>query len=927
VASKFAQLFQAAQEPIVEVGSSSLLSLEDLFDEIPVSLDVFIRDNKYLGEKTMKLGPLQADAIYHIERVFYPELYPMLAEYNPYWSRDISMTNYHTIQWGKGSSHPDTLIYQVSSGKWVKLRDLKATKLASAYKEDGNIFAADCTDSFLEGFGSMFKVVTTSGQEIKVWEGHRFLTWGREAYSGGGKVPFAVSGDPKWQRLWDMKAGDHIGVSSTVPAPLNPIFVDPREIEIVGLRLGDEGKRAATKRVPEEFFSLSNAQIALLVSRLIDTDGWITDKCNTWEIGYGTISKGLAQDIQKLCMRLGVLMDLKEKKTKYKGEPYISYQLRVRDAESVEKLASQLTLLDKEPNRLAILEKVSKIQRRNAKHGDLVWDRIESIEYIGEGEYWTTTVDGPASYVSAGGFLNHNSGKDMISRMSCLRIAYLLGCMKSPQNYFGMPADDTINMLNVAVSAPQANRAFFTPMTRMVKRGWFKDKAEPTQGSIIFDKNVEAISGHSEAESQEGLNLILGVCDEIDAFKTREQLAKSKAARQSSKSAEAIMEMIESSAASRFPRTFKQVFISFPRYVGSTIQTLTAEAKRDIEKEGKDSPHYVSGPYCTWEVRPDKFQSDYAPQFKRDPRNAKSKYMCQPSFSINPYFKNTLAVEACCREEEPAIRISYRTDGNSWVPQYEFRDDFLPIVGAIYAMHADLAINGDRAGIAMSHMVRMEETSKDIYSEDGTLATVFDTVPIIKTDFVIAFESDTTASPPREIQIRWARDLWAELKLRGFNIRQFSFDSYQSASSRQELEALGVKAPLISTDKTEEPWRDLKNLFEAGRISIPKIELLLKEILGLSKMNGGKIDHDSGSSKDLADALACSVVGALSLKGAEDPSGAVAYFAKPEFISGGLPKSKTPIGFEDGLTAYGGLDLFGADEGMPGLGYSDSWYD
>lgn len=103
-------------------------------------------------------------------------------------------------------------------------------------------------------------------------------------------------------------------------------------------------------------------------------------------------------------------------------------------------------------------------------------------------------------------------------------------CLRSPQDYFQMPAQDIISMLNVASNRSQAYLSYFKPLTKIVKTNqWFDDRSEVRQDMIVWDKNVEMISGHADAESQEGLNLILGVADEIDAFKTTEELLQYRA--------------------------------------------------------------------------------------------------------------------------------------------------------------------------------------------------------------------------------------------------------------------------------------------------------------------------------------------------------------------------------------------------------------
>lgn len=529
--------------------------------------------------------------------------------------------------------------------------------------------------------------------------------------------------------------------------------------------------------------------------------------------------------------------------------------------------------------------RLSPIQAQAVKQVERVY-YMETYPKLAEyDQYWAEQVRMTNYHAFQWG---KSSGKDTVCRLSALRIAYLLNCLKSPQSYFQMAQDDSIHMLNVAISADQAQKAFFEPMTKMVSRGWFADKANPTKNAIEFAKNVQSISGHSKTDSQEGLNIILGVCDEIDGFKTKAEIDRTHAVsvRESSNSAESIMEMIQTSANSRFPETFKFVAISWPRYVGSTIQALTIEYKKDMEDEGAASVHYASGPYATWEVRTDRFRSQFNPQYKKDARTAAAKYECKPSFSINPYFRNEPAVRECMfKPEVPPIEVHYENDGRLWKPVYEFSEDFYPIVGAVYAMHADLAVKNDRAGIAMCHQARIESRDKQVYEEDGTLHIVTEYLPMVKADFVISYEADLLGTPPREIQIQWALDLWHELKNRGFNIRQFSYDGYQSTQSRQTLESLGVESPLISTDRSEEPWKGLRDLLYMGRISIPFDEILLGELLGLTKRENGKVDHQAGKSKDMADALACAAMGAIMQGGQEDKGGTRAYYAPPEFVS------------------------------------------
>ena len=504
------------------------------------------------------------------------------------------------------------------------------------------------------------------------------------------------------------------------------------------------------------------------------------------------------------------------------------------------------------------------------------------------------------------------SGKDHVCRMCSMRIAYLLMCLVSPQAYFGMPEQDTIHLLNVASSSNQAKEAFFDPITRAVKTGWFKGKAEAHVNSITYMKNVQCISGHSDAEGQEGKNLILGIADEIDAFKSRDELLavqRGKTPRDPSRSAESILKMLRTSAKTRFPETYKVVRISYPRFRGSMIQQLTAQAEKDIKKNGKKSRHYVSGPLASWDVRPNLKREDFADDYEDDPVTAAAMYECKPARAMNPYFRNTYAVTSCLVETpRPAIVVDYRQEEDTWSPVYSFAEHLIPIQGARYAMHGDLAVNGDRAGISMAHVVKWNDFESVITAEDGTENRFFEKRPFVKVDFALVFESDISSDPPREIQIRWARQLAFELVKRGFHIGSFTFDGFESRDSIQILNAKGIPSKRVSTDLSEDPWKTLRDLMNDARCSLPYSELLEDELLSLTRLHNGKVDHLLGGSKDLADAVACACYGAVELGGQESEAGERSYYASSEFVVG--PKTDIPFGLQGSLGLPWGMEQY-----------------
>ena len=553
------------------------------------------------------------------------------------------------------------------------------------------------------------------------------------------------------------------------------------------------------------------------------------------------------------------------------------------------------------------------------------------------GEYWKPVRQ--VNYLIAQ--WGKGAGKDHAVRIGVARIAYLLLCLKSPQEYYGLAEQDDIHILNIAMNAPQAHRAFFKPLATLLRTApWFKNKLTtiPTDQSksIRLIKQLELISGHSEAENFEGLNLIAAVCDEISGFESNEQKAQ-KGVVESQRSAEAIFSIVESSAATRFPQSFKVVAISYPRYLNDPIQKLTNSAKHDIEDNGLDtSLWYVSGPFATWDVNPryDQFEkinvagapvpipnvAVYVKAFEGNKAaESRGKFLCLAERSANRYFRNDTAIrEAFPKQDEnwvEPLRIEYywgvdtegaKAEGSGelatvpgWQTTYSIDPSLRPIDGAIYALHADLAISGDRAGIAMCHVKAWERRDHEI--DNTTLQVVInpdvqeDNRPTVKVDFVTCYEADMAAlNPendlevkPREIQPRWFRNLIRELKRRGFVIGLVTFDNFQSTDSIQILESWGILSDKQSMDRNKQPYFTLRDMISDGRIEGYYNELLIAELEGLTDLPN-KIDHPPGASKDLADALCGAVLGALTLGGSEEEESeyAIVGSSQEEYFNG-----------------------------------------
>jgi len=189
-------------------------------------------------------------------------------------------------------------------------------------------------------------------------------------------------------------------------------------------------------------------------------------------------------------------------------------------------------------------------------------------------------------------------------------------------------------------------------------------------------------------------------------------------------------------------------------------------------------------------------------------------------------------------------------------------------------MHLDLAVTGDRAGIAMAHIPSFSSRER---VDELTGNTKKEWLPRCRVDFCGGIK----APPGGEIDFQEIRDLIIELNdQRGFNVKLVTMDQFQSTDMRQILRSMGYICARMSIDRTtsyivvdydkEEgfrrvstggdiaaPMTSVRELVYEGRFSSPHHEILEKEIRGAEKnYKTGKVDHPKRGSIDVLQAVA-----------------------------------------------------------------------
>lgn len=457
------------------------------------------------------------------------------------------------------------------------------------------------------------------------------------------------------------------------------------------------------------------------------------------------------------------------------------------------------------------------------------------------------------------------SGKDFTSTVGTAYLVYKLLCLKDPAKYFGKPAGDAIDLINVAINAQQAKNVFFKGFkTKIEHSPWFAGKYESKVDAVTFDKSITVYSGHSERESHEGLNLMLAVLDEISGF-----AQESVSGNENAKTGDAIYKAFRASVDSRFPDYGKVILLSFPRYKGDFItkryEDVIAEKETVVQshefilnpdlpedEEGNkfsiewDEDHILAYkiPYVfaikrpTWEVNPTRKIDDFKLAFYTDPGDALMRFACMPNFASDAFFKQQDKVQRAMTLRNPLDNLR-RFDGA-----------FEPDPDKVYFVHADLAQKHDKCAVSISHVEKwVEIKSFNDYEQ---------IVPFVVVDAIAWWE------PRKEgpVDLSEVKNWIIHLRRMGFNLGLVTFDRWQSFDIQQELKAVGIKTDTLSVAKKH--YEDLAMLIYEERVALPHIDLLFEEMSELKIVSDKKVDHPRKKSKDLADAMCGSVYNAIS---------------------------------------------------------------
>lgn len=181
------------------------------------------------------------------------------------------------------------------------------------------------------------------------------------------------------------------------------------------------------------------------------------------------------------------------------------------------------------------------------------------------------------------------------------------------------------------------------------------------------------------------------------------------------------------------------------------------------------------------------------------------------------------------------------TVGNALDDQAQYSDFFdlslIPrdMISKPLYIHLDMSMTGDKTGIA-GVWIKGKKIGKDQELQSKDLV------------FQIAFSVSIKAPKGHQISFEKNRNFIRWLKQQGFNIKEITSDTFQSADLQQQLSAEGFNCKILSVDRVQDkvclPYQYFKSSIYENRIVTYQTNLLTEEIVGLVRYENGKVDHD-----------------------------------------------------------------------------------
>lgn len=487
-------------------------------------------------------------------------------------------------------------------------------------------------------------------------------------------------------------------------------------------------------------------------------------------------------------------------------------------------------------------------------------------------------------------------GKTTIASIALTYLIYKTLCLKDPQRFYGLSANSPIVFVVINLTLELAYSGLYSLIVEAIKLSpWFCERVDirgKYDFSITFPKNIALMAG-SQTTHTIGKNVLGAVLDEVN-FSNAPKGSKN-----------SVMDMYRN-----IRRRLESRFLKQGRMPGALIMVSSKNSELDFLeqyiqsiKHQKttmviDEPVYNIKPPETYigerfdVAVGDKTKESFIPSELDNIDELIEKgyqiihvpveYRVAFEQDINEALKDIAGISAVSTSKliPYAGRIDICFDSNKPIPFFSEEiqlgldsiEDIKDYLDDIRIMkkdldkprfcHVDIGLKGDRLGLAIVH--RSKSITVEKYTVSGAIDKVSEDVYAI--DLLLAIK----AIPGSEIPLFKVREflLWLKSYI-GYNFKKITFDGFQSADSIQLLKIAGFNTGLLSVDRTDIPYLNLRSCILDQRLESYYNDIVIEELRDLEyDRRAKKVDHPmtkvdgTPGSKDLSDGLCGAVYNA-----------------------------------------------------------------
>jgi DNA repair protein RadA/Sms len=189
--------------------------------------------------------------------------------------------------------------------------------------------------------------VATALKQVQERVGISWAEWARRAQVGYSKLNSWRRGRtvPSADELQRLATGVGVSVEDLAAAARDLAEMTSPAMRLI-MSLGLRYSRAENKAVPDVVFELPLLQLAVFLRTLFTCDGSLyVTRSGKAGVSYSTISRRLAEDVQHLLLRFGLISRLRTKRSQVNQQAYTAYEIQMLGLSTVHRFLEQIGIL------------------------------------------------------------------------------------------------------------------------------------------------------------------------------------------------------------------------------------------------------------------------------------------------------------------------------------------------------------------------------------------------------------------------------------------------------------------------------------------------------------------------------------------------------------------------------------------------------